>query len=47
MDKLYPKNQDIKVSKFKYENLVEHTIFESSFTYKELFFLKLEFLHYI
>ncbi len=41
MDKLYPKNQDIKVSKFKYENLVEHTIFESSFTYKELFFSKI------
>ncbi len=41
MNKLYPKNQEIQVLDFKYENLVEHTIFESSFTYTELFFSKI------
>ncbi len=41
INKLYPKNKEIKVLTFKYENLIEHTIFESSFTYKELFFSKI------
>ncbi|RXJ87594.1 peptidoglycan synthetase [Arcobacter sp. CECT 8985] len=42
MDKLYPQNKNIKtINKDDIENIIQHTIFECSFTYKDTFFQKI------
>lgn len=42
MNKLYPKNHQLKtVDKNQIKNIIEHTIFETSFTYKDIYFSKI------
>lgn len=43
LDKIYPNNKDLNIIKnYDIKNLVEHSLFETSFSYKEHFFSKLK-----
>lgn len=41
MHKLYPKNSTLNFEKLEVNNVVEHTIFETSFTYNDIYFSKI------
>lgn len=38
---LYPKNSAFAISAFKVDNLIEHSLFETSFSYRDHYFLRL------
>ncbi|MGB5792506.1 peptidoglycan synthetase [Poseidonibacter sp.] len=42
LDKLYPNNKEFIVNNYKIENLIEHSLFEVSFSYKDNYFPKLK-----
>lgn len=41
MNKLYPKNSSLKLGDLDIKNIVEHTIFETSFTFNDIYFSKI------
>ena len=42
LNKIYPNNHNFEEKKFKISNLIEHSMFESSFTYKDTYFPKVK-----
>lgn len=42
LDKIYPNNKDFNKQTFKIDNLTEHSLFEVSFTYNDIYFPKLK-----
>ncbi len=43
LDKIYPNNKNLNTTKkFKVQNLIEHSLFETSFSYNEQFYSKLK-----
>lgn len=42
LNKLYPNNNDFISNKYQIENLIEHSLFEISFSYKDNYFSKLK-----
>lgn len=42
LDDIYPSNSNFNCNEFKIDNLIEHSLFETSFSYKEHYFLRLK-----
>lgn len=42
LDKIYPSNENLKIKTYDVENLIEHSLFETSFSYEDNYYSKLK-----